>query len=66
MYFYIYALKQEKLEMDDFEREKNVVSKGKILWTFENLRKYYEKVLTDTHAKKFTEYLCIILCFKTF
>ena len=45
--------------MEDFEREKNVVWKGKILRTYQYFKKIFRKNLMDTHAKKFTEYLCI-------
>ena len=50
-------LKQEKPEMDDFEKEKSIGFKGKIFET---------KVLTDTLTKTSTKYFCIFAHLRIF
>ena len=61
--FYMYkymCLKQEKSEMEDFERKKNFCSKGKIL-------KKNVQVLNGCPCKKLTKYFAYyIVCFKIF
>ena len=60
-------LKQEKPEMDDLEKRKTLVLKEKYLQKNYNiLRKYFLKVFKGFPCKKFTKYLFILFCFRTF
>ena len=53
-------LNQEKPEMDDFERKKTLVLKGK-------KNQYFMIIFCNGYpCKKVTKYFCIFFCFRAF